>query len=276
MQEIFPYPSVREVAFELRFAPRLRITSEVWRIQDSLAESYPAVSQELLTLDTGRQVQAYVFGNSGTGSSIKVSQESFAVVFHQYDSFEEFKDEALRRTDAFADKFGIQTFHRAGLRYVNHIELAPGQGVQDLKRYVNLPIDFDRFDPASIEQLSTEIRLALEEHKMTIRDELVHRPGKGGGLFLLDLDCHTFVHVELQELPHLMDQFHRKIQIQFLEHVREEYKQIMRGAGAKPAAEDLTSGEAAGDAAAREASADEAAVERITIRLETGDILGDD
>ena len=231
MLEIFPHPSVREVAFELRFAPRLRIASEVWRIQDSLAESYPAVSQETQPQDAGGPLPTYVFANAQAGRSIKVSQESFTVVFREYGSFEEFKDEALRRTDAFSDKFGIQTFHRAGLRYVNHIELAPGQGIEELKRYVNLPIDFDRFNPASIEELSTELRLAVEEHKMTIRDALLRVPGKDGSRFVLDLDCHTFAHVEVEDLPLLMDQFHRKIQIQFLEHIREEYKQMMRGEG---------------------------------------------
>ncbi len=275
MLEIFPHPSVREVAFEVRFAPRLRITSEVWRIQDSLAESYPAVSQEMQALDE-HQVQAYVFGNPGTGSSIRVSQESFAVVFHQYDSFEEFKDEALRRTDAFAEKFGIQTFHRVGLRYVNHIELGPEQGVEDLKRYVNLPVDFDRFDPASIEQLSTEMRLALDEHKMTIRDELVRRPGNGGGLFVLDLDCHTFAHIEIEDLPLLMDEFHRKIQIQFLEHVREEYKQIMRGGGTQPVAGESENAASTAVASTDGAAADDASEERITIRLEAGDFPGEE
>jgi uncharacterized protein (TIGR04255 family) len=227
--EIFPHPSVREVALELRFAPRLKIASEVWRIQDCLAESYPTVSEEMQPKDGGGLLQAYVFANSEKGRSIKVSQESFMVLFNQYGSFEEFKDESLRQVDAFTDKFGIETFRRAGLRYVNHIELAPEHGIEDLARYVNLPVDFERFNPASIEQFSTEIRLAVEEHQMTIRDELLRVPGKDGRLFMLDLECHAAAHIRMEELPLLMDQFHRKIQIQFLEHVREAYKRIMRG-----------------------------------------------
>jgi uncharacterized protein (TIGR04255 family) len=229
LREIFPHPSVREVAFELRFAPRLRIVPEVWRIQDGLAESYPTVSQEVQAQTDARLLQCYVFANPEEGRSIKVSQENFVVIFNNYGSFEEFKEEALRRAEDFAGLFSIQTFQRVGLRYVNHIELTADQGVQDLQRYVNLPVDFDRFDPASIEQLLTEFRLAVGEHKITIRGALFRLPGKAGGLFILDLDCYTLAPVEIGSLTTLMDEFHHKIQVQFLEHIREEYKQVMRG-----------------------------------------------
>lgn len=234
MLEIFPHPSVREVALELGFTPRLRIASEAWRIQDLLAESYPAVSEKVQAQDRGGLLQAYLFANPEEGRSIEVSQQSFAVTFNRYGSFEEFKDEALRRTELFADKFGVQSFLRSGLRYVNQIDLAPAQGVRELARYVKLPMDFERFDPEEIEEFKTEFRLDLQEHKMTIRNQLLRPPGKDRRLFILDLDCHTLARVELDELPHLMDRFHRHIQIQFLEHIREEYKQVMRGQDVKP------------------------------------------
>jgi len=229
LSEIFANPSVREVAFELRFTPRLRINAEVWKIQDSLADSYPTVSQEVQPQADGRLLQLQVFANPESGRSIKASQENFVVVFNRYGSFEEFKDEAFLRCEVFAREFSIQSFQRVGLRYVNHIELGAGQGVRDLQRYVNLPVDFERFDPASIEQLLTEFRLALGEHKITIRGALIRIPGKPEGLFILDFDCYTLAPVEVGSLPTLMDEFHRKIQVQFLEHIREEYKQVMRG-----------------------------------------------
>jgi uncharacterized protein (TIGR04255 family) len=227
LQEIFPSPSVREVAFEIRFAPRLRVAPEVWRIQENLAESYPTVGQEMQPQGDGRLLQAYVFANPDEQRNIKVTQENFLIVFNQYRSFEEFKAEAVRRVKEFADEFNVQSFLRVGLRYVNHIELTAEQGVRDLQRYVNLPIDFERFDPASIEQLLTEFRLAVGEHKITIRGALLRLP-KAGGLFILDLDCFTTEAVNVQALPDLMDEFHHKIQVQFLEHIREEYKQVMR------------------------------------------------
>lgn len=228
LDELFPHPSVREVAFEVRFAPRLRIAPEVWRIQDSLAESYPSVSQEMQAQPDARLLQAYVFANPETRRSIKVSQENFVVIFNDYGSFEDFKQEALDRVSAFTGEFAIQNFQRVGLRYVNHIELKPGQGIQDLRRYVNLPVDMERFDPASIEQMLTEFRLASGEHKITVRGAMLQMPGRENSLFILDFDCYSFAG-DLRSLPSMLDDFHHKIQLQFLEHIREEYKQVMRG-----------------------------------------------
>ena len=228
LEELFPHPSVREVAFEIRFAPRLRIAPEVWRIQDSLAESYPAVSQEMQGQPDGRVLQAYVFADPEKRRSVKVSQENFAVIFNEYGSFEQFKQEALERTVSFTKEFTIQNLQRTGLRYVNHIELKPGQGIQDLRRYVNLPVDTDRFDPASIEQMLTEFRLASGEHKITVRGALLQMPGRDNSLFILDFDCYAFSG-DLGSLSSMLDEFHNKIQLQFLQHITEEYKQVMRG-----------------------------------------------
>jgi uncharacterized protein (TIGR04255 family) len=130
----------------------------------------------------------------------------------------------------FAGKLSNQTMQRAGPRYVNHIELTADQGVRDLQRYMNLPVEVDRFDPGSIEQMLTEFRLALrEERKITIRGALLSMPGKAGGLFVLDLDCYTQAPVDIESLSSLLDEFHHHIQVQFLDHIREEYKDIMRG-----------------------------------------------
>ena len=58
--EIFPRPLIREVACEIRFAPRLRVNPEVWRIQDKLADDYPQLDQESVALAEGRLLQSYL------------------------------------------------------------------------------------------------------------------------------------------------------------------------------------------------------------------------
>jgi hypothetical protein len=39
LDEVFPRPSIREVSFEIRFAPRLRVNAELWKIQDEVVTS---------------------------------------------------------------------------------------------------------------------------------------------------------------------------------------------------------------------------------------------
>jgi len=59
--EIFRRPSISEVAFEIRFAPRLRVIPEIWRIQEELAESYPEVIEESVPQIDARLLQTFVF-----------------------------------------------------------------------------------------------------------------------------------------------------------------------------------------------------------------------
>jgi len=205
------------------------VIPEVWRIQDRLAEDYPEVTEETSPQPDGRLVRAYVFSNPSSRRLIKASQENFVVVFNSYSTFEEFKAEAVTRTAEFSHQFEVTTYHRVGLRYVNHIELPALDGIRILRRYVNLPIDFGHLDEPTIEQLLTEFRLKVRSYRLTVRGALIPFPTKPQELlYILDLDCHGTGQLQVASLPTLLDEFHHEIQVRFLEHVTEEYKGIMR------------------------------------------------
>jgi len=63
IEEVFRKPAVREVACEVRFAPRLRVIPEIWRVQEKLAEEYPQIAEEVVSLAGARPVHIYVFAN---------------------------------------------------------------------------------------------------------------------------------------------------------------------------------------------------------------------
>lgn len=230
IDEVFRRPAVREVACEIRFAPRLRVVPEIWRVQDKLAEAYPQLGEEELSLPGLRPVRTYVFANPADQRMIKISQENCVVIFNRYTTFEDFKAEAVARISDFSRQFDIANYQRVGLRYVNHLDLAPEDPLGALQIYVNLPVDLGRFDRGTMEQFMTEFRLQVRAHKLTIRSAFVRVPTPPQQmLYILDLDCYGFGPCTPSVLPNLLDEFHREIQIQFLEHVRAEYKRIMRG-----------------------------------------------
>ena len=230
LDEVFPKPAIREVAAEVRFAPRLRIVPEIWRVQERLAESYPQIGEEQIPQADGRIVQTFVFSNPQTRRMVKVSQENFVVVFNVYTKFEDFKEEAVSRTRQFSELFDVAAYQRAGLRYVNHIEVSGEPGIEQLGRYVNVAVDLSRFDTRRIEQFLAEFRIRAGEHKLTVRGALIQVPGKTQQfLYILDLDCYGLGHYPAKSLPVLLDEFHHHIQIQFLEHIREDFKSVMRG-----------------------------------------------
>ncbi len=219
---------MREVAFEVRFAPRLRVVPEVWRIQDGLAEQYPRLVEEDQLQPEGKSLHFYTFTDSEGANTIKVSQENFVVIANKYRNFESFKAEALKNIKDFAKLFDIKNFQRVGLRYINHIELAGGDVIDRLQDFVRAPIDYQRFDSQSIEQFLTEFRLKIAEDRLTVRGALLMVPGKVGSyLYILDLDCSSSSG-SLESLSTMIDRFHTKIQMQYLEHITENYKNHMR------------------------------------------------
>ena len=227
--EIFPRPSVSEVACEIRFAPRLRVIPEVWRIQEELAESYPEVMEETVPQADARLVPTFVFANSALKKTIRISQENFVFITNIYSSFEEFKSEALTRIFAFAENFDVSSFKRVGLRYVNNIALEGNDQIGLLRRYVNVPVDLDRFDVSRVEQFLTEFRLkGAQGHRITFRGAFLRIPNASDARFILDLDSYSQEVTPRDQLDTLLDEFHHEIQTQFLTHITNEYKEVMR------------------------------------------------
>ncbi len=234
LEEIFPRPAVKEVAFEIRFSPRLRIREQLWQFQDLIANDYPDASEDQMLIHPERLTPAHVFSNPAELRSIKISQENFVVSVLRYTTYEEFKELALSRAGEFCKTFSIERFVRVGLRYINHIEVGAQQPLIMLQRYVNAPLRFDRFEASTVTQLLSEFRLRFQKHQMTLRGALLQVPDPGGSyaqpspyIYVLDLDCYA-ENETLSSLSSLLDVFHEAIQIEFLRHVTEEYKRTMR------------------------------------------------
>lgn len=232
LTENFARPAVKEVAFEVRFAPRFRIKEQLWRYQDIIANDYTTVTQENILQPDGRLVVAHVFTNPAAESVIKVSEGNFVVASTKYTTYESFKAEALGRTNDFCRTFDLRSFHRVGLRYINHIQLPSSEPLSLLERYVNVPLRFDRLDKRAITQLLSEFCMRFESHQMTVRGALLQIPSPVNTyVYVLDLDCYSEARVEGSteaSLEAKVDAFHHAIQIQFLQHITEEYKRVMR------------------------------------------------
>jgi uncharacterized protein (TIGR04255 family) len=226
LDEIFPKPAVREVAFEVRFNPRFRINQELWRFQDRIANSYPLVSEEQHLQAGGKITSSFVFTNPDEQQLVRVSSENFAVSSSLYRTYEHFKDEALRLTRQFCELFEISGFQRVGLRYINQIHIQGNDVIESLQRFVNVPLRLERFRNRKITQLLTEVRLDGAGCKLTIRGALLPLPN--AHLYVLDLDSFS-EREDFTGLEQATDRFHHEIQVQFLEHLTAEYKAVMRG-----------------------------------------------
>lgn len=229
LAEVFPRPPLREVAFEIRFAPRLRVNAELWKIQDEVVNEYPNVGTESVLQPASGMLTVNVFQNPIAARVLKISQENFVVAFTKYSRFEDFKEEVITRTNQFCSKFDVSSLLRVGLRYVNNIVIPATEKSSDLLRYVRPLIDFERVSIESVDQFVTEVRLAQKNHLVTVRGALLAPLEGGRRVYVLDTDCHSQEPHTAAEIPDLLDLFHESAQMFFLDHVTEECKNIMRG-----------------------------------------------
>jgi uncharacterized protein (TIGR04255 family) len=229
LDEVFARPPLREVAFEIRFATRLRVNAELWKIQDELVGEYPALSIEQMIQPNGALSPINVFQNPTAARAIKVSQENFVVAFTRYTRFEDFKSETIAKTAQFCEKFDITSLTRVGLRYVNNIVI-PGSGTtSEILRYVRPVVDFDRIEADEIQHFVTEVRMRRRQHLVTLRGALLAPLDGGQRVYVLDVDCHGGESHSVNDIPHLLDAYHETAQLYFLDHITDEYKNVMRG-----------------------------------------------
>jgi uncharacterized protein (TIGR04255 family) len=229
LDEVFPNPALREVAFEIRFSPRLRVDAELWRLQDQLADEYPSVGTESAATPAGSLLTINVFKNNVSGRVIKVSHENFVVAFTQYSRFEDFKAEVLAKAGAFCSTFGVSALSRVGLRYVNDIMLPSGPDGNSLLRFVRPLMDFERLSIDSVEQFVSEVYLRHSDHRVTLRGVLLSPMDDGRRVYVLDIDCHSPTPQSASALTGVLDKFHDSAQTFFLDHITDQFKQVMRG-----------------------------------------------
>lgn len=229
LDEVFPRPPLREVAFEIRFSPRLRVNSELWKIQEELVNDYPALTAEQLLQASGTVLNVNVFQNPNSARAIKISQENFVVAFTRYTRFEDFKEEVVNRVKGFCKKFDVSSLTRIGLRYVNNIVIPTSDDPSNLLRYVRPVIDFDRVPVEALEQFVSEVRIRQKNHAVTLRGALLAPLEDGRRIYVLDVDCHGGPGHTANDVLGLMDAYHETAQLFFLDHITEEYKNVMRG-----------------------------------------------
>jgi len=224
LNEVFPANPIREVDFEIRFTPRLRVQAEPWRFQEALVPDYPDVGLESVLLANGTTASVTVFQNVDKARLIKVSAQNMALAFSAYANFEEFKEEVLRRTEEFCKIFDVTSLTRVGLRYVNEIPL-PTQETESLRVHVRPIVEFDRIPLETVQQFALQMTANMGNHMILLRTALLPGPVR---FYILDIDAYTETVQPTTRIATLLDEFHDAAQKVFLSHVTGEYKKIMR------------------------------------------------
>ncbi len=213
LDEKFPNPPLREVAYEVRFTPDLRIPYGIHRFQKEIRNQLPIIGR---TAD-------FVIGAQGVGTSpvesawqfeddeenllVKVRANSLGIVTRKHRTFEVFYPHIERITSLFTGLYEVQSVNRVGFRYINDIRL--GDSPRDeLERFFVPAFNASRVSYENIVSTATNLRERRGDRFLTLRTQLSNG-AQGDFHYLLDIDAYHEGQVKVELLPKVVNDLHK-------------------------------------------------------------------
>jgi uncharacterized protein (TIGR04255 family) len=233
LNEKFPRPPVKEVAFEIRFAPDLRIPNEIYRYQELIRKDLPRVGKVTeFTFGAGGAFPGFtagpwVFEDNDENFQVKVAVNSLAILSRKHKSFEKFEPQAKWLTTTFVDTYKISAIERVGLRYINDIPLGEDPA-SDLRTYFVSPIDTKRFRYEDLIGMTLELRRRKSARFVTLRVSF-QSDKQTGHRYGIDIDSyHEGSPIPTQDLFTIVGELHRNILQEFHDNITEAFVERLR------------------------------------------------
>ena len=192
--EKFLVSPVKEVAYEIRFPPYLRIPYEIYKFQEKIRDQLPTVlkSAEFALASSGmvnpQMDMKWAFEDTVENLRVSVDINALAVVSRKHRSFDDFFPKIKQMTDLFCASYGIDSFSRVGLRYVNEIPL--GERPADLFNTLFVPSwNTTRIRPENILGAEFVARQARGTAFLTLRNAFRAQPPLTS--YIIDIDAYA-------------------------------------------------------------------------------------
>lgn len=230
----YSHPPLKEVAFEVKFNPRLKVMSSIAEFQEKIADEYPEISKQLLVPRTEDSVpgvgEILLFENEKRSRIIRVAVDTFGFIVKDYNTFSEYDSERTRLWDLFEDRTGKSKMKRIGLRYINQLRF-PYPDV-DFRDHVKLHHREEAIrQDDELARAMVEVRLKREGVRFTIRAGVrgLNTDDKSTYLdYLLDYDCFQWSE-DFRDTSRLeVSKYHDIIEDQFESDIRDSYREFMR------------------------------------------------
>lgn len=228
LEEVFPNNPLKQVAFEVRFQRNLRVLRDIGEMQDELGPDFSFSGREEIRFPNEPPALSYGFVHRNGILTVKAGEDRLAVLVTRYEKFEDFVAEVINWTQRFCALFHVSKFKRIGLRYVNNIGIPKSGSSFLIDRYVNPYIDLERTGQERIREFSVELLTETQDCKFNTRSAFVTPPLSTEAMYILDLDAFSEAPSGIGQLKGTLDVLHYQAQIEFLAHVTESYKNIMR------------------------------------------------
>jgi len=247
-KEVFPYPTIKEVDFEIRFPHLFSIEKKIGDFQEKIITKFPEsqriFSRPILITDSGSEGKhvdvseqrepnigqtIWVF-KSKQKQEVRVTTSSLAIVSTQYEAYNNPSSEKKFRAvieyivSNFFNIIKIPIIKRIGLRYVNEWPL-PSKDNETLGRLYDSTFPIGRFPLKNAKRIYFEITTKRKNHNLIFREGLAKK--KDQYKLLLDLDSFE-KEIPSKDFLKVTDELHEIIEEEYFSIIKEPMKKYLR------------------------------------------------
>ena len=245
IDEIFPYPTVKQVIFQVRFPNLFYIESKVGDLQMRIMREFPesrlAYRRSIFVADVGPDVKLTDIPSEGSetarkiwqfkseyGVQLNVLSDSLDISSEHHKTYDhpgsdKFRDVVELVLSSFLETTSIPVFSRIGLRYIDDCPI-PSVDDEAFRSYYSSVFPLERFSLVDTNEMSfaTVVRRGPYQLRYAETLQLGERPK-----FILDFDGFA-ARINSADYLRVTDDLHTLILAEYEQTIREPLKEYMR------------------------------------------------
>lgn len=244
--EVFKYPTVKEVDFEIRFPHLFIIENKIGEFQESIVAEFPdsqvILERPMMFTTTGSEGKfekipepepsiarkSWMF-KSEKGYELKIATNLLGITSRHHKTYnnpggDRFRDIISLVTNSLFKIVKIPIIKRIGLRYVDECPL-PSKDNETLTKFYDSIFPSKRFPVNEVENSYFQITTKRKKHNLIFREALVKKDEE----YKLVLDFDGFeTEVPSVELLKVTDELHSIIHEEYFSIIKDPLKEYMR------------------------------------------------
>lgn len=244
MSELFPYQTVKEVAFEIKFSNLFFIENKIGDFQFKIMEEFPD-SEEVIQrqfiispsenyakpddIDQDAPTKKIWKFISTKGYNLNISTNFLSITSSVHKTYNnpagefKFRDIIQLALESFSSIMPTSIdIKRIGLRYIDECPLPRNLNNDNYKKLYNTTFELDRF---RIE--NTPLQQYMVQHKLENNIEIRYLEFKNEEVVKLDFDA-SKTNVKLSDCLNITDQLYQAVHEEWEKTITEEFKNYMR------------------------------------------------
>lgn len=253
LKQIFPNPTVKEVAFQIRFPNLFYLEEKMGDFQLKVMREFPEsailyskilafadVGPQVKTADIESQIAKVPTGQkiwqfkSPKGYQLLIQSDSVSITSKHHKTYDleggdKFRDAIKLTIDNFLQIIPLQTISRIGLRYIDSCPI-PSKDNSTFKSYYNSAFPLGRFNLSDALELDFKACVKKGEYYMRYVESLQQSPGqKSPDAYVLILDFDGFANnIDSKDYLATTDKLHKIILSEYRRTIKEPLIEYMQ------------------------------------------------